>query len=343
MAAAVTILKEPKNEHIPTPEAKRLYELGQWYYGQLTPEAHEKALEYLNQTAQADPKFVRPYAELTALYIWCFLPGITNDQVRLQQTKKFATKAMAINPESAEFHIALSWCKFLERDWRGAEDEIVHAIKLNPDLAIPHDVRSFYLTMLDRFDEAHREADRAEELEPSARATAIVAAFPFMGERRYDQAIAQLQRVLELDRNFAIGHSFLGDCYEAESNYAAAIEEFKSSALLFGNDPAGVTAFYGALRQAYDTSGEQGYFRKWIELLRADEALPVEERMFDYSDHDLPGYYARLGENEQALDELEKHFDEPNIWHQIKFFPLHDSLRNEPRFKALVKRAGLEP
>ena len=39
---------------------------------------------------------------------------------------------------------------------------------------------------------------------------------------------------------------------------------------------------------------------------------------------------------------VEKHFDEPNCWHQIKFEPLYDNLRDEPRYKALVKRAGLD-
>jgi len=109
-----------------------------------------------------------------------------------------------------------------------------------------------------------------------------------------------------------------------------------------GLDATQVTAPYDALRQAYDTSGERGYLRKWIELVQAEASLPEEKRVFgDASDYDLAGHYARLGEKEKALEELEKHFDEPNVWNQVKFLPLHDSLRGDPRFEALVKRAGL--
>jgi len=62
----------------------------------------------------------------------------------------------------------------------------------------------------------------------------------------------------------------------------------------------------------------------------------------EVSNSDLAGYYARLGENKKALDDLEKHFDEPNVWSQIKFLAMYDSLHDEPRFKALLKRAGFE-
>ena len=147
--------------------------------------------------------------------------------------------------------------------------------------------------------------------------------------------------MLKLDRNFAYGHLYLSDCYLAQSNYVAAIGEYRTSDLLSGLDPARVAEIYGALRQAYQTRGEQGCLRKWTELLLADEALPADKQMLAEHSTDLAGYYARLGEKEKALDELEKRFDEPNVWSQITFLSLYDNLHEEPRFKALVKRAGL--
>lgn len=332
------------SRHIPDPEAVRLYQRGRWDYSQLTPEAHQKALETLTRATRKDPRFVEPYAELTALYVWSMLPGLTSDAQRLEQTRAIAAKAAAVDANSAEAYAARSWCRFLERDWPGAEAEIVRAIKRNPKLAVARDIYSFYLTILERFEEAHRQAQVAEQLEPpeSARVTAIVAAFPYMGERRYDLAISQLQKVADLDPNFSTGRNFLGICYEAQSNYVAAIEQWKASDL-FSNkaSPEKVSTAYAALRQAYDAQGQEGYYRKWIELVEADNALPFDQRLF--YEEDLAGCYAMLGEKEKALDEIEKHFDQPQRWHQIKFEPLYDTLHDEPRFKALVKRAGLQP
>ena len=341
LSGAVLFLQSGKPGHTPDPQAARLYEQGRWYYSQLTPEDHQKALESLTQAVRTDPKFVQPYGELTALYTWLMLPGITNEQIRLQKVKELADKALAINPHAAEGHIALSWCKFLERDWRGAEAEIARAIKLNPNLPIAHGIYSFYLSMQGRTAEARREGQRAEELEPpgSERVTAIIASWPFIAERRFDLAAVQLKRVLDLDGNFSSGHSYLADLYEAQSNYVGAIAEYRTCAQLLRQDPDRVLASYAALRQAYDTQGEQGYLRKMIDLVRADRSLPEDRQIF--ADMDLVGYYARLGEKEKALDELEQHFDEPQVWHQIKFKPMYDRLHGEPRFQALLKRAGL--
>jgi len=310
----------------------------------LTAEDHSKALKYLTQALEKDPKFVQPYGELLVLYGWCMLPGVSTDQERLKETKRIAAKLMAIDPNLALGHAALSFSHYLERDWPGAEQEIRRAIAAEPDFAIAHFIYCFYLTLEGRTAEAEREALRAQALEPpaSARVSAIAAAWPFMAERRYDRAITQLQQVLDLDRNFAMGHDYLGDCYEAQSNYVAALEEYKSFALLSGNDPRKVAEVFGAIRQAYDTQGEQGYLRKWIEVMLADEAQPQDQQMFaNQSDSDLAGYYARVGEKQKALEDLEKHFDGPNVWSQINFLPAYDSLHDEPRFKALVKRAGL--
>ena len=111
--------------------------------------------------------------------------------------------------------------------------------------------------------------------------------------------------MLELDRNFAYGHLYLSDCYLAQSNYVAAIGEYRTSDLLSGLDPARVAEIYGALRQAYQTRGEQGCLRKWTELLLADEALPADKQMLaDHSSTDLAGYYARLGEKERHSTNL---------------------------------------
>ncbi len=346
LATALVSWKGSKPGHTPSPEALELYKEGQWQYSQLTPEAHVKAHTYLTQAVQVDPSFVQPYGEMMALYTWLMIPGITNEQIRLQKVREIADKALAIDPNSVEGHTALSFCRFLERDWHGAEGEIQRAIQVNPNFALAHDIYCFYLSMQGRTKEAHLEGQRAVELRPpdSRRATAIIASWPFMAERRFDLAIVQLQRVMELDPKFSFGLTYLGSCYLAQSNFVAAIDTFKTCALQSAADSDRVLAIFRALRGAYDTQGEQGYFRKWIELMLAEDLLPEEERVLsDNVGPTLAGAYARLGETDKALKELEDHFDEPQIWHQIKFIPEYDTLYDEPRFIALVKRAGLEP
>jgi serine/threonine protein kinase len=342
---AMPFLKGAKPGHQPNPEAKQLYDRGKWFYEQCTLKDHATAFTNLTEAIRLDPKFPEPYGELAMLYMWGTVPGVSNDQQRLERMRAIANKMTAIDPKLAQTHLALSLCHFLERDWRGTEQEIARATDANTNYAIAHFMYCSYLALEGKATEAEREGKRALALEPpeGKRVSAIAAAWPFMAERRYDLAIAQLHQVLELDRNFAWGHMYLGDCYEAQTNYVEALEEYRAYAsLVLSDQPGRVAQVIDALRHAYDSQGNQGYLRKWTEVLIADKALPDDQQLFnDRQNADFAGYYARLGEKQKALDELEKHFDEPNEWSQIKFIGALDSLHDEPRYKVLVKRAGL--
>jgi tetratricopeptide (TPR) repeat protein len=340
LVAALPLITGSKYQHTPAAEARREYEFGRWHYNQLTPEAHRKALEHLTRAVEIDPRFVLPYRELTALYVWG-KPGLFVDEAdRMQKVKAIADKLLKLDPELAEGHTALSWLFFLQHDLRGAEEEVVRAIELNPDYPFAHDIYSFYLSMMLRVEEAQQQGQRSQELDPTARTGALVAAWPYFAARQFDKTIAQIERLIELDKNFPEAYNLLGRCYEAQSNYVAAIDSFRSYELMVGSDPVRVDAGFNALRQAYETKGQEGYLRKYIELIREDELLPPAERVFFIQD--IAGYYARLGENENALNEIEKQLNDPAVRMQLKFEPLHDTLRDEPRFREFVKKAGLE-
>ena len=53
--------------------------------------------------------------------------------------------------------------------------------------------------------------------------------------------------------------------------------------------------------------------------------------------------YRGLGEKEKALDWLEKSYEdqESACWY-LTVEPVYDSVRNEPRFQAILKKLGLE-
>jgi hypothetical protein len=53
--------------------------------------------------------------------------------------------------------------------------------------------------------------------------------------------------------------------------------------------------------------------------------------------------YLGLGEKEKALEWLEKCYadQDTHCWF-LKVDPLYDSLRNEPRFQAVLKKVGLD-
>ena len=96
---------------------------------------------------------------------------------------------------------------------------------------------------------------------------------------------------------------------------------------------------YQALRQALKESGEQGYWRTVLDLQldRKDKNLLLNGRY-----ESLAMIYARLGQNEKALKQLEKEIEtgDYDIW--LKTEAAYDRLRDDPRFKAVLRRTELD-
>ncbi len=58
----------------------------------------------------------------------------------------------------------------------------------------------------------------------------------------------------------------------------------------------------------------------------------------------VAGVYATLNEKDKAFDWLEKAYNERNRYlADIEIWREFDSLRSDPRYKALVRKMGLEP
>src|SRR2546422_2993512 len=127
----------------------------------------------------------------------------------------------------------------------------------------------------------------------------------------------------------------MGEVYEIQANYVAAIDAFEKADFLDGEDPAEVKKKYDGLRRAYDSQGGRGYWQRRLDTMT--EAESERHRC------DRARIYAQLGETNNALDWLEKAFDHSDwqtTW--LKAWPWWDSLRKEPRFRALLRRAGFE-
>jgi tetratricopeptide (TPR) repeat protein len=326
--------------HTPNPEAVRLYELGQYYYQKLTDESLNKAIKYLNQATQIDPEFVPPYTALVGMYTWK-VPGMSDEETH-QKIKEIAARLIRLDPKLAEGHAAAAYNKYLEGDWHIALEEIQQALQLNPNYAQAHIIGCYLLSLLGRVEEAKVHAERAQQLDPTSRIAATIAGYPLIAARQYDEALAQFRKALELDTNFALAHQWIAKALEAEGKYLVALDEFQKNAINAGMDETKARQRFAKIRQGYVTFGARGYWEKVLEFETGTAASQEEPTVAEQDRWPLDGVYAQLGENRKALDLLEKDFHEGGHNDWLKFEPLYEPLRNEPRFKSLLKKAGLE-
>jgi tetratricopeptide (TPR) repeat protein len=151
----------------------------------------------------------------------------------------------------------------------------------------------------------------------------------FYFQRRYNDAIGQFQRVLQMDPAFPGIHLHIGLVYLAMGNSSEAMKEFLNERNTHPQDPTSLAL----LGYAYAIRGQLGEGRKAIrELSRLGKrrAIPA----FDYAVVDIG-----LGDKDEAFRLLNQSVDE-HYWLMalIKSSPFFDGLRDDARFGMLVAR-----
>jgi tetratricopeptide (TPR) repeat protein len=157
------------------------------------------------------------------------------------------------------------------------------------------------------------------------------AARPYYNARRYDEAIAQSEKALEIDPNFGRAHYWRGLSYEHRPRHADAIREFEQLSA-----QAPMSLHIAALGHAYAVAGQRG---KAEQVLRDLYALADTSYV---SPFDFATLYAGLGDRAQTLAWLEKAYTRrvPYLI-LLAVDPQFDAFRDDPRFRDLVRRIGL--
>jgi adenylate cyclase len=201
---------------------------------------------------------------------------------------------------------------------------------LNPNLAYAHEYYAWLCLAFGRFDEAIAKEKKAVELEPLSPLMNADFAIMLSIARRDDEAIVQAHKTLEIDPNNGNAHHLLGWTAIWNGNAVAAIAEFQK---LDATHPY----FDQDLGYAYAISGDRA---KAEQVLRDIED---QAKQHFVSPTSRAIVCLGLGEKEKALDWLEKSYEQQDAWcPYFKVDPVFDSVRNEPRFQALMKKVGLD-
>ena len=313
------------------PEAHRLYLLGRYEFAKYTQTGWNNAIRYYEQALKLDPNYALAYCGLADNYAYMG-SVVMPEKEAIAKEKEFAQKALELDPELAEAHMSLALTLVADYDWRNGLKEFDRALELNPNLAFAYELQAWTLNGLGRFDEAIAKTRKAVELDPLNPFFQMSLSFYQYWARQYDDAIAQARKTLEMDPNSAISHVLLGLSFLKKGDTAGAIAELEKSK---APDPG---AWYqGFLGYAYAISGDRA---KAEEALRELEQLAKRQYV---SPTAFATIYLGLGQKEKCLDSLEKAYEEQDsaCWY-LKIDQIYDSVRNEPRFQAILKKVGLE-
>jgi TolB-like protein/DNA-binding winged helix-turn-helix (wHTH) protein/Flp pilus assembly protein TadD len=316
------------------PEAYEAYVRGRYFWNQRTEAGLWKSVELFQHAIDFDPRWALPYVGVADAYL--VLDSWTVEAVSVAEVAPKANaaveKALELDPTLAEAHTVLAGLKHGNWDWAGAGAEYRRAIELNPNYAHAHQWYGQLLAELGQFDHGVSEAERAHTLDPLNLILGVDVGYRRYWARRYHEAISPIQKTLELDSGFAVGHRYLGQVYEQIGMHEAALAELRRATALTGGNPIDM----GALGHAYAVSGRRTEALHILEELRRLSAKRY------VSAWEFALIHTGLGERDAALHWLQEAFHDHSAWMlHLKVDPRLDPLRSDPRFQELMRRVGL--
>ena len=323
----IRIGKEPTSDL----QAYQLYLQGRHCFIRYTVEGMQKSIEYFEQAIERDPSYALAYAGLAMAYTEMCEVGALGAEQAYPRAKAAGAKALELDSELGEAHCVLAFVKFVhDFDWSGAEQEFKRALELSPSSADTYDLYARMCSALERHTDAVAMEQRAYELDPLYHPTAIATTLLRAG--RYDEALQAATRAIELDplsprSHFTLGWALFKNAMEAEG--LAAMER---AVAVSPND----TLWLSQLGQAYALGGKidaaRAVLRELEERSRQTQVLPYH----------LAYVYTGLGEQDKAMDCLERAFEERGgAMYGIKGSFLFTPLRSHPRFTALLRKLNL--
>ncbi len=311
-------------------EAYQLYLKGRYHSTKYTEEGFNKGIEYFNQAIARDANYALAYDGLAYCY---YSNWYISAQEGAKKGKAAAVKALEIDPTLAEAHASLgSIYAWFEYDWPAAEREFRQSIGLNPNHGLARAYYGIYLAAMGRFDEAIPEAKRAVELEPLSAEFNTLLGIVYFYAKRYDEAANQFNKTIEIEPEFWWAHTFLARTYEMSGKLPAAISQLEKAKLKQG----ATIEVLATLGNAYAIAGKRD------EALRIIKEIELPEKDIQSDGYELAVVYAGLGDKDKAFEHLDKEFATGGwMLNFLKVDPYFETFRSDPRFASLLKRVNL--
>ena len=129
--------------------------------------------------------------------------------------RRYATKALELDPSLAESHASMAFVKlYFDWDWSGADVDFRRAIALDPNYAPTHQWYSIYLLAAGLLSEALYEIQLARQRDALSVPINADLGFHYYYAGCYEEAVKQLKFVLEMNKDFAPAHLWLGRTYQ---------------------------------------------------------------------------------------------------------------------------------
>jgi adenylate cyclase len=204
--------QRPERSRTTEPSVWDLYQRGNFYRNQFTPEAADKAREFFTRAAEADPTYAPAFAGIArSWYIRISLGQTTDHQAAIQAAFDAARRAAALDDSDSYAHMTLG----LAHMWSGRFDqavaEVKRSVQCNPSNSMAHIVCGNVLDVAGRPEDGIVELQvgiRLNPLNPWMHQSMTWLAGAYLNARRYGEALAWIEDTLLRDASYPLTHLF---------------------------------------------------------------------------------------------------------------------------------------
>ena len=308
------------------PDTYRAYLKGMYQFRQETPEADRRGIEILEEVVRQDPSSALAHAGVA--YGYAILGHSPFPGDAYPKAKLAADKALRLDPELAEAHLALGMYRiYYEWDYEGAERALKRAIKLNPSLVWAHYHLAWLYEILgpEREEESLLAGDRTMELNPLSPYMVGWLADQYRDACQYEKAKSLAREAIRLGPEHPIGWVSLGWTHAELGEFDEAIDAHRHLA----ERPT----WSWAIGTSYAAAGLE------------DKAREVAAALEQYPGTELPlaVIYARMGDRESALHWIAEVERQRVPWYLalLGWWPGLELIADDPRLQARAAAMGL--
>jgi serine/threonine-protein kinase len=320
-------------------EAYELFLKGRYYYYKYSAEGWRRAIEFFEKAIEKEPNYAPAYAGMTSSWGFLWFLGFLPAEQAVPQMKAAAIKALEMDENLAEAHLSQAMISFFyDWEWQKAEQEFKRAIALDQHNAEALSFYSMFLGFEERFDEAIDQGGRALAIDPLSTLINMNVGWTYFSAGLFDKTLDQVGKMIEVEPDFYGCYWLRGAIYLSEGEYDNAVNELKKAVSLGGRQ-----IVLADLGSAYGLAGKK------------DEATAILGQLLEMRQREyvpaicMARIYSRIGENDKAIDWLEKAFEERNgemvfLKGEIDGAAQGDSLNslgNDPRTIDLLQKMNL--
>lgn len=291
-----------------------------------------QALKFFNDALEREPSFALAYSGLVSVYCLLHNHNLLNTKKAFFEANKALKMALVTGSDVSDVYIVKGMVEiFFSHNLSEAGESFTKAIELNANNSDGYYWKSIVYRCLGDFEKATELAEKLLEQDHISILFQENLVRILYFSRRYEEAIAVADELLEFDTNSPTPYLFKALCFNYLGLFDSALEAIEKT-IKVRNTPE--TFLYKAYILAY--------FDKKNDALEIVRRVVREYSETSIDNYDLAGIYSVLNEKEKAFDYLNRALESQSAeLCNTKYERRFENITDDPRFTKFLSKINL--